>query len=325
VLAACRAHGTAAEGPPERPAEERPAAAAAAAPADVAVGGGLEYEVRAGESLTSVSARFGVEVSALASSNGLAPEVWLRVGQRLRIDNLHLVPGWLERGILINVPQRMLFLFRDGRVAGAFPVGLGRPDWPTGLGHYRIASRVRDKTWIVPPSIQEEMRAAGKPVLTEVPPGPDNPLGGYWLGLEGVACGIHGTIAPASVYRFRSHGCIRVHPDDIAALFAQAEVGEPVELVYRPLLLAATAEGRVLLEVHRDVYGSAEPTEQALCAQASAAGLLARLDWTRAAETIAAAEGLARDVTASAPGDASGCPAPQAPRKLEPRSQAGSG
>jgi len=281
--------------------------------------------VRPGDSLTSVSARFGVEVPALARSNGLAPEAWLRVGQRLRIDNPHLVPGWAERGILINVPQRMLFLFRDGRVAGAFPVGLGRPDWPTGLGRYRIASRVRDKTWIVPPSIQEEMRTAGKPVLTEVPPGPDNPLGGYWLGLEGVACGIHGTIAPASVYRFRSHGCIRVHPSDIAALFAQVEVGEPVELVYRPLLLAATAGGRVLLEVHRDVYGGAEPPEQALCAQASAAGLLARVDWARAAETIAAAEGLARDVTASAPGDGSGCPAPQAPRKLEPRSQAGSG
>jgi L,D-transpeptidase ErfK/SrfK len=289
------------------------------------VGGDLEYEVRSGDSLSSVSARFGLEVAGLARSNGLAPQAWLRVGQRLRIDNRHLVPGWLERGVLINVPQRMLFLFRQGRVAAALPVGLGRPDWPTGLGSYRIASRVRDKTWVVPPSIQEEMRAAGKPVLTEVPPGPDNPLGGYWLGLEGVACGIHGTIAPASVYRFRSHGCIRVHPQDIGGLFAQVEVGEPVEVVYRPLLLAEDSEGRVLLEVHRDAYGRAGPPEQALCAQASAAGLLARLDWARAAETISAAEGLARDVTASAPGDASGCPAPQAPRKLEPRSQAGSG
>lgn len=289
------------------------------------VGGGLEYEVRPGDSLSSVSARFGIEVAVLARGNGLAPEAWLRVGQRLRIENLHLVPGRLERGILINVPQRMLFLFREGGVAGAFPVGLGRPDWPTGLGSYRIASRVRDKTWIVPPSIQEEMRAAGKPVQTEVPPGPDNPLGGYWLGLEGVACGIHGTIAPASVYRFRSHGCIRVHPEAIPVLFAQVEVGEPVEVVYRPLILAETAEGRVLLEVHPDVYGRAAPAEQALCTQASATGLLARIDWARAEGTIAAAEGVPRDVTASAPGEGSGCPPSQAPRKLEPRSQAGSG
>jgi L,D-transpeptidase ErfK/SrfK len=305
-------------------AEERDAATAGP-PADVAVGGRFDYEVRPGDSQSSVSARFGVEVASLARQNGLAPTAWLRIGQRLRIENPHLVPGRLERGILINVPQRMLFLFRGGRVAGAFPVGLGRPDWPTLAGSYRIASRVRDKTWRVPLSIQEEMRAEGKPVRTEVPPGPDNPLGGYWLGLSGIACGIHGTIAPSSVYRFRSHGCIRLHPDDVAALFAQAELGEPVELVYRPLLLAATPEGRVLLEVHPDVYRRAEPPGEALCARAAEAGLEAQLDWARAAEVIAAAEGLARDVTARAPGGASGCPEPQAPRKLDPASQPGSG
>jgi L,D-transpeptidase ErfK/SrfK len=317
TLAACAAPGNGEE--------YNPAAAAESTPADVQVGGRFEYEVRPGDSLTSVSARFGLEVDTVARHNGLAPLAWLRIGQRLRIENPHVVPGRLERGILINVPQRMLFLFREGRVAGSFPVGLGRPDWPTGVGSYRVASRVREKTWYVPPSIQEEMRAEGKPVRTEVPPGPDNPLGGYWLGLQGIACGIHGTVAPSSIYRFRSHGCIRVHPDDIAALFAQVEVGEPVELVYRPLLLAATAEGRVLLEVHRDVYGLAEPPREALCAQASEMGLAGQLDWVRVAEVIAAVEGLARDVTASAAGEASGCPAEQAPRKGEPPSQAGSG
>jgi len=291
--------------------------------ADVLVGGDFEYEVRAGDSLTAVSARFGVEVASLAGGNGLAPTAWLRIGQRLRIENPHLVPGRLERGILINVPQRMLFLFRGGRVAASVPVGLGRPDWPTGVGRHRVGSRVRDKTWIVPPSIQAEMLAQGKPVKTEVPPGPDNPLGGYWLGLEGIACGIHSTIAPASIYRFRSHGCIRVHPEEIEGLFAQAEVGEPVELIYRPLILAKTGDGRILLEVHPDVYGRAEPPWQALCAQAAEAGLTGQLDWERASEAIAAAEGLARDVSASAPEDASACP--QDPRKGEPRSQAGSG
>jgi L,D-transpeptidase ErfK/SrfK len=318
ALTACAARGNG---------EERPVAAAAAesAPAEVQVGGSFEYEVRPGDSLTSVSARFGLEVDTVARRNGLAPLSWLRIGQRLRIENPHLVPGRLERGILINVPQRMLFLFRGGRVAASFPVGLGRPDWPTGAGSYRVASRVRDKTWYVPPSIQEEMRAQGKPVQTEVPPGPDNPLGGYWLGLQGIACGIHGTIAPSSIYRFRSHGCIRMHPDDVALLFGQVEIGEPVELVYRPLLLATTGEGRVLLEVHRDVYGLAEPPWEALCAQASEMGVAGQLDWARAAEVIAASEGLAREVTASAAGEASGCPAEQAPRKAEPPSQAGSG
>ena len=73
----------------------------------------------------------------------------------------------------------------------------------------------RHKEWIVPESIQEEMRREGKDVLTRVPPGPDNPLGRHWIGLSIGGIGIHGTIAPSSVYHFRSHGCIRLHPDDV--------------------------------------------------------------------------------------------------------------
>jgi L,D-transpeptidase ErfK/SrfK len=140
------------------------------------------------------------------------------------------------------------------------------------------------------------MRREGKAVLEEVPPGPDNPLGTHWLGLSLRGFGIHGTIAPSSVYQFRSHGCIRLHPDDIAELFGHTEVGDTGLLVYQPVLLAVTEDGRILLEVHQDIYNKNMDAAKTVREMAGAHGLSRSIDWPAADAVIAAHEGLAREV-----------------------------
>jgi L,D-transpeptidase ErfK/SrfK len=272
------------------------------------VGGAQAYEARAGDSLTSVAARFGVDVPVLARQNGLAPNATLALGQALAIENPHLVPAITELSaapatlIVVNVPQRMLFWFRDGDLAGAFPVAAGRPSWRTPLGEFAIDERVQDKPWIVPASIQEEMRREGKPVLTIVPPGPNNPLGRHWLGLAPSSCGIHGTIAPTSIYSLRTHGCIRLHPDDAALVYEGARVGDAVRILYEPLLLAELPGGRVCLEAHRDAYRRAPEPRGWLRDALVAHGLEHRVDREAAASVLEAREGIARDVTMKGPG-----------------------
>ena len=83
----------------------------------------------------------------------------------------HLVPRGLDDGVMLNVPQRMIFVMRDGAAVARYPVGLGRPDWPTFVGTFTIVAKETDPVWDVPVSIQEELRLAGKEVLTRVPPG----------------------------------------------------------------------------------------------------------------------------------------------------------
>lgn len=264
-------------------------------------GGQFTYTVQAGDSLTAIGARFGVDAVVLARANDLRYDALLQPDQMLRVDNRHIVPLGPQDGILINLPQRMLFFFQAGELAAAFPVGLGRPDWPTPTGTFEIVVKEEDPVWDVPVSIQEEMRRAGKTVVTRVPPGPDNPLGRYWLGLSIPGYGIHATIAPSSIYQFRSHGCIRVHTDDIAALFARVEEGEPGEIIYAPVLLAKLADGRIFLEVHRDVYrkgGNPLKRVQELAVAAQAEGLI---DWGRVAQLMQQKEGLAREITFPAP------------------------
>jgi L,D-transpeptidase ErfK/SrfK len=218
------------------------------------VGRQFTYSVKEGDSLAGVGARFAVDSPVLAKRNGLSPRAALRAGQVLRIDNRHIVPAVLEDGILINVPQRLLFFFESGTLVAWYPVGIGRADWPTPRGHFFIATKEEHPVWDVPRSIQEEMRRQGKTVESRVPAGPGNPLGEYWMGLSPSSCGIHGTTAPLSVYRFQTHGCIRLHPDDVADLFSRVSIGTPVEIVYRPILAVRLEDGSAYVESHPDVY-----------------------------------------------------------------------
>jgi L,D-transpeptidase ErfK/SrfK len=259
-------------------------------------GGDIEYTVKPGDFLISIGARFGVTPRIVAQQNAIPYEAIIYPGQRFHIHNPHIVPAILDDGILINIPQRMLFHFSQGKLLAAYPVGLGRPNWPTPEGEFRIADRELNKPWKVPKSIQEEMLREGKVVQEEVPPGPDNPLGIHWLGLSLSGCGIHGTIAPSSVYHFQSHGCIRLHPDDVAELYHRVKVGTTGRIVYRPVLLAALEDGRILVEVHRDIYDQGIDPAQTVRDLAEANGLSDDIDWALADGVIAAQDGIAREV-----------------------------
>jgi L,D-transpeptidase ErfK/SrfK len=267
---------------------------------DALVGGEFFYMVQPGDSLTSIGARFGVVAGVLARENSLQPSARLKIGQELRVENRHIVPPGLEDGILINLPQRLLFYVVQGKLVSHYPIGLGRTDWPTPTGAFTVVGKEENPVWDVPKSIQEEMRRCGQMVKTRVPPGPDKPLGEYWIGLSLAGYGIHGTIAPASIYQFRSHGCIRLHQDDIADLFARVSVGTPGPIIYAPVLLARVAHNRLYLEVHRDAYKRAGDPLTAVQRFALSEGIGPLLDWQRVEEVVRLKEGVARGVNRQA-------------------------
>jgi L,D-transpeptidase ErfK/SrfK len=260
------------------------------------VGGRLVHTVVRGESLTSIGARYGIDPRALAALNGMPFEVRLQVGHSLIVDNRHVVPDAGTADIVINLPQRMLFHFAAGSVDAAYPVGLGRPSWPTFIGEFKVAILEREPVWDVPPSIQAELERAGKPVVTRVPPGPQNPLGAFWIGLDRPGFGIHGTNAPASIYHFQTHGCIRVHPDDVADLFTRLAIGAAGRIVYEPVLLARTSAADILLEVHPDIYRKVTSLPALVREVASRRGLTELIDWEKAAAVVRARNGVPMNV-----------------------------
>lgn len=142
-----------------------------------AVGSDFQYTVKAGETLVSIGARNGIESGTLAAMNRLKPKTALKPGQMLDIDNRHIVPTELPDGILVNLPQRKLFLLNGGKVQGDYPIGPGKAAFATPLGSFSVIQMRENPTWYVPKSIQDEWARAGKEVKKTVPPGPNNPLG----------------------------------------------------------------------------------------------------------------------------------------------------
>jgi L,D-transpeptidase ErfK/SrfK len=260
------------------------------------VGSEFTYNVQAGDSLTGLSSRFGVEARALAAANGLDASSLLQIGQILTIDNRHIVPDVEDVEIAINIPQRMLFLFADGPWPRGYPIAAGKPTWKTPIADFVVVTKETDPTWDVPVSIQEEMRRSGKPVVTKVPPSAANPLGEYWIGLSLPAVGIHGTNVPSSIYSLGTHGCIRLHPDSIRALFPEVTVGMTGRIIYEPILIARFVNS-VFIEVHPDAYKRVAAPMMVLMERARSEGLVSMMDLDLVEEVVRKREGIARDVT----------------------------
>ncbi len=141
-------------------------------------------------------------------------------GTTLTVDDIDLLLG----SIRIDLSQRKLYLYSEGKLVKTYSVAVGRPSYPTPQGHWKIITKVVNPTWTPPDSPW----AAG---AVPIGPGPRDPLGTRWMGLSAPGVGIHGTNEPWSIGSYASHGCIRMHISDAEDLFNRVFVGTPVDIV----------------------------------------------------------------------------------------------
>ena len=215
------------------------------------VGTPRRHLVAGRETLLDIARTHGLGFNELADLYP-AMDPWLpTAGEVVTIPSQWVLPDTEGADLVINIAELRLYRFAKtaaGVTVETFPVGIGDRDYPTPTGKYRISTKIKDPTWSIPPSLR------GKYDRAAIPPGPHNPLGRYWMGLDGTHMGLHGTDIPWSVGRLVTHGCIRLYPEDIARLFRTIALPSRVRLIYEPVKIGV-ADGRVYVEVHRDVYG----------------------------------------------------------------------
>ncbi|HMG86655.1 MAG TPA: L,D-transpeptidase [Terracidiphilus sp.] len=122
-----------------------------------------------------------------------------------------------KRVIVVSLEDKKLALVEDGQVKKVYTVAVGKPSTPSPTGQFTIARRVKNPTY----------SHDGKTVL----PGPGNPVGTRWMGLNIKGYGIHGTNEPKSIGKAASHGCIRMAKKDLEEMYEMVSVGDSVELV----------------------------------------------------------------------------------------------
>ena len=126
--------------------------------------------------------------------------------------------------IVIRRGSNRLFLYDGMRLRRTFGVATGQARYPTPLGRFRIVVKWTNPWWYPPDS---DWAKGQKPV----PPGPTNPLGTRWMGLDAPGVGIHGTPEPGSIGYSVSHGCIRLAIPNAEWLFERVSIGTPVFIV----------------------------------------------------------------------------------------------
>ncbi|MGG1311261.1 L,D-transpeptidase [Cohnella laeviribosi] len=105
--------------------------------------------------------------------------------------------------IIVDLSDRKLYLLDGDVVTRAFPVGIGRMVTMTPSGEYTIINKQAH---------------------------PGGPFGAFWMGLSRPHYGIHGTNDPSSIGHEVSHGCIRMHNEDVLALSALVPIGTRVSI-----------------------------------------------------------------------------------------------
>ena len=165
-----------------------------------------------------------------------------------------------------------------------------------------MVAKVKNPTWTPPKSVREEHAKRGDILPPVVPAGPDNPMGLYALrlGIPGGAYLIHGTNRPAGVGMQVTHGCMRLYPEDIEALFNMVPVNTPVMIVNQPYKWG-WHDGELLIEVHPPLEEDslAPPTLTdltRLIVEATRAKPLA-IDWIGAERTWREARGVPTPVS----------------------------
>lgn len=274
------------------------------------------------DTLYDLARKFSLGSEELIRVNpGVDP--WLPgAGIKLVVPGRHILPPGPHEGIIVNLPEHRLYYYPKPKRGGpveviTYPVSIGKMDWRTPLGVTHVIAKQKDPTWFPPESVRKEHAEAGDPIPTRVPPGPDNPLGAYAMRL---AAGngtylIHGTNNPIAVGLAVTHGCIRMYPDDVAALFPLIPVGTEVRLINQPVKVA-WVDGELLLEAHPPVDAQGQSFEPnidqfAEMLRAAVGDTTVAIHWDYAREVLQKADGVIATVGLEA--DDPSVPAPASP------------
>ena len=144
------------------------------------------------------------------------------------VPDLPLRPEFAPRSIKVDTRDRMLELVDGNRALASFPITPGSTSLPAPIGTWKIVKVTTMPFFRWDEAMLKHGQRSSD--FYTIPPGPRNPVGIVWIGVNKKGVGIHGTDSPDTIGRSASHGCIRLANWDAARLVNQVTVGMTVEI-----------------------------------------------------------------------------------------------
>ncbi len=160
---------------------------------------------------------------AAANASGHASDAEAEPDPQFRRQDVEYSGPEAPGTLVVDTPERFLFLVEPNGRALRYGIGVGRPgfEWS---GVKRISRKAEWPDWT--PPAQMLLRRPDLP--RHMAGGPDNPLGARALYLGSSLYRIHGTNEPSTVGHNVSSGCIRMMNEDVMDLYERVSVGTKV-------------------------------------------------------------------------------------------------
>ncbi|OGV44977.1 MAG: hypothetical protein A2X46_17565 [Lentisphaerae bacterium GWF2_57_35] len=116
-----------------------------------------------------------------------------------------------------------------GRLIALFPCSIAKDKTKRPSGVLHVAACAENPTYFFDPAVfpeDSEARSLGKKLV--IPPGPNNPVGLAWIGLDRTGYGLHGAPHPEDIGKTESHGCFRLANWNAKKLVKMVYTGMPV-------------------------------------------------------------------------------------------------
>lgn len=137
-------------------------------------------------------------------------------------------PAFAQRKVYVDTKERFLLIYDQDQLVAEFPITPGSTTLPAPIGVWKILGIAtlpvfRHDEGVLQHGVKSD-------VFFNLPPGPNNPVGILWMGLNKPHVGIHGTNTPETIGRAASHGCIRTANWDAARVKDLVTTGDMVSI-----------------------------------------------------------------------------------------------
>jgi lipoprotein-anchoring transpeptidase ErfK/SrfK len=154
-----------------------------------------------------------------------------RAGETIFVTNVANKPAKLTIGrVEVDKSRQTVRAFDpSGALIAFFPATVGSEEKPTPSGSLRVVSADANPNYRYNPDYK--FKGVKSRQTFTIKPGPNNPVGSYWIGLSAEGFGIHGTPNPSKVSKSESHGCVRLTNWDAGLLGSNIKKGTLVVFV----------------------------------------------------------------------------------------------
>lgn len=154
----------------------------------------------------------------------------LKAGESVKLPDVRVGGLGPVAEVEIDLGEKLVKAMNaDGAVVMLTHCSIAREMEKRPVGELKVTVVATDPEYTFDPAVWPEVQNVESKL--RIAPGPRNPVGSAWIGLNRPGYGMHGTVRPADIGKTGSHGCFRLTNWDASRLARAVKIGTIVRVV----------------------------------------------------------------------------------------------